>query len=283
MKKYKDKEGYIQIEVKNHPKAYKGFVSEHILVMESYLGRYLPDGSVVHHRNKKKSDNRIENLLLMRSSDDHLALHRAMDKGDSIIVQAIEFWCFEYIAELKYEQTNNSILIDQNTEEKNSSVQEDIEPMFWVRRNIQTGKPFINFEDEVLISPEGKVVEVDDTRFSDVEDVPSSELTDLQLKIFNNMNSQRDDEYEIELSDASNREKLFQALRMERNKMARELGFSPFVVCYNSTLLEMVESLPTTDQEMLKINGIGPVKLEKYGRRFLKIIIKYVEDFGLAS
>ena len=41
------------------------FESEHRFVIEQYLGRKLITGEVVHHRNGKRDDNRLENLQLL--------------------------------------------------------------------------------------------------------------------------------------------------------------------------------------------------------------------------
>ncbi len=57
--------GYIIIYKPDHPFCdKKGYVREHRLIMEKHLDRYLTPEEEIHHINKIKDDNRIENLLL---------------------------------------------------------------------------------------------------------------------------------------------------------------------------------------------------------------------------
>jgi HNH endonuclease len=73
--------GYIVVYCPEHHRARNSYVFEHILVMENHLGRKLnfygighSDNEVVHHINGDRTDNKIENLSVMRHVD-HMAEH----------------------------------------------------------------------------------------------------------------------------------------------------------------------------------------------------------------
>lgn len=72
--KIKTKSGYILVKTHSPQSNNKGYEFEHRLVMQQHLGRILDRSELVHHLNKIKDDNRIENLALV-SQFEHNTIH----------------------------------------------------------------------------------------------------------------------------------------------------------------------------------------------------------------
>ncbi|MBJ3761409.1 DNA helicase RecQ [Maribius pontilimi] len=65
---------------------------------------------------------------------------------------------------------------------------------------------------------------------------------------------------------------LLSALKAQRRALAEAQSVPAYVVFNDRTLIEMAETRPASLDDMMRISGIGAVKLEKYGAAFLKVI-----------
>ncbi|UIK07098.1 DNA helicase RecQ [Neorhizobium galegae] len=72
----------------------------------------------------------------------------------------------------------------------------------------------------------------------------------------------------LEGSDAE----LFEALRVARLGIAKELSVPPYVVFPDTTLVAFATARPTSRDALLGISGVGQSKLERYGDTFLAVI-----------
>ncbi len=70
-------------------------------------------------------------------------------------------------------------------------------------------------------------------------------------------------------------EALYEVLRSLRADIAEEQGVPAFVVFSNSTLVDMCAKAPVSEAEFLEVSGVGSVKMERYGRRFIKAIKEF--------
>jgi ATP-dependent DNA helicase RecQ len=67
-------------------------------------------------------------------------------------------------------------------------------------------------------------------------------------------------------------ESLFEKLKELRREIAEEANIPAFVVFHDATLIDMCQKLPQAKEDFLKVSGVGTLKLERYGERFLRLL-----------
>ena len=65
---------------------------------------------------------------------------------------------------------------------------------------------------------------------------------------------------------------LFEALRVERTRLAKAQGVPPYVIFHDNTLKAMALARPTHPHDMLNLPGVGQGKLDRYGDDFLTVV-----------
>jgi ATP-dependent DNA helicase RecQ len=73
-------------------------------------------------------------------------------------------------------------------------------------------------------------------------------------------------------------EQLFAMLKELRQKEAKKKGLPPFVLFLENSLQDMATLYPTTLKELEKVQGVSVGKALKYGKPFVELISKYVEE-----
>ncbi|MFC2096201.1 DNA helicase RecQ [Bacteroidota bacterium] len=71
---------------------------------------------------------------------------------------------------------------------------------------------------------------------------------------------------------------LFNILKDLRKKVSKDLNLPPFVVFQDPSIEDMAIQYPITLEEMQHIAGVGAGKAQKYGKQFVELIDKYVEE-----
>jgi len=73
-------------------------------------------------------------------------------------------------------------------------------------------------------------------------------------------------------------ERLFEMLKELRQKEAKKIGLVPWVIFLETSLQDMATLYPTTLQELEKCQGVSGAKARRYGKPFVELIARYVEE-----
>lgn len=76
---------------------------------------------------------------------------------------------------------------------------------------------------------------------------------------------------------------LFEMLKELRKQVAREKNLPPFVIFLENSLEDMAINYPTSMAELERIQGVSKGKAVKFGRKFIELITKYVEENDISK
>jgi ATP-dependent DNA helicase RecQ len=79
-------------------------------------------------------------------------------------------------------------------------------------------------------------------------------------------------------SSGTSDEVLMGMLKELRKKVAKKLGVPPFVVFQDPSLEDMALKYPINIDELGNVHGVGEGKAKKYGKDFVELIARYVEE-----
>lgn len=78
-------------------------------------------------------------------------------------------------------------------------------------------------------------------------------------------------------------QKLFEELQLFRTSVSNSEDIPPFQVFTQKTLFELCELLPMDKSQLIKVNGMGKIRVNKYGDEILEIINDYAKANNLKS
>jgi ATP-dependent DNA helicase RecQ len=93
--------------------------------------------------------------------------------------------------------------------------------------------------------------------------------------------SEEDSEEVPQIGASSGDPELFAILKDLRKKVALKQNLPPFVIFQDPSLADMSIQYPTSLEELQGIIGVGQGKAQRYGKPFVDVIKKYVEEKGI--
>lgn len=136
--------------------------------------------------------------------------------------------------------------------------------------NAKYGLTDEDFKDSNIEPDSKKVAEVN------VESIHEKEIVKEIREEIEYNREQVDKDKEVNISTDNKKDELYEELRKYRYEKAKEEGNKPYFLFNNNTLNELVSNNPKNKDELIKIQGFGQVKVDKYGDDILRIIKDYL-------
>jgi len=144
----------------------------------------------------------------------------------------------------------------------------DFEKPFWtglIRHLVVSGLLERNIESygSILISEKGKEYLSNPREFMISKDH--------EYKNDNNIITQTKSDFSTDLQ-------LMSILKKLRKQIANKLNLPPYIIFQDPSLEDMTLKYPITIDEMANIHGVGEGKANKYGKEFIDVISKYIQE-----
>jgi len=147
---------------------------------------------------------------------------------------------------------------------------------FWhgfLRQLLAAGHIVLNIQyGSLQISPSGLSILKGDSSYE------YKEITIQKAKSRKSVEKRLLQDFQSEFSETDS--KLLSRLKSLRLDLARDQGVPAFVVFADAVLFEMINRKPRNTAEFEQLNGVGPMKLERYSEAFLKVLMDDDPDEG---
>lgn len=96
--------------------------------------------------------------------------------------------------------------------------------------------------------------------------------------LFEDANEDDEDAAAEAVTGSGTDDRLFEMLKELRQKEAKKKALPPFVIFLETSLQDMATLYPTTTTELEKCQGVSKGKAIRYGKPFVELVAKYVEE-----
>jgi len=184
-----------------------------------------------------------------------------------------EKFASEHLVNVITGKTENAVKLHKHDQLEIFGEGHEREPHFWttiIRASILNG--FLTKEVETYgtlkITEKGKAFMKKPFKVAVVEDID-----------YGSIDTDEDEEFGAGGGGTASADpELFATLKDLRKKIAKQKNVPPFVVFQDPSLEEMSIQYPITMEELKNISGVGAGKAAKFGKEFIALIKKYVEE-----